>query len=181
MGCCCSIPPEPASPPIPEGKIRICVAGTHVSPHVSRARQIAAYLAHKYPDQFETWFYFLPFDVCCCDGYFSYIQEKTKDIKFPPHLKGHSTTPLVWLLNGPEQSWTVLGGRSEFFSWAVAQFPQDKELQKLAGYKFSELCHDCKSCCCSCCCCGYDPEDPFYSSTCGKGKYATAPLIKNAH
>jgi len=43
--------PCPASGPVPQGKIRICIAGTVVGPHDARAHKIASAIAAAYPDQ----------------------------------------------------------------------------------------------------------------------------------
>lgn len=162
MGACCSHAPETPSPPIPEGITRICVAGGGTSPHVARARQVASYIAKHYADKYETWFYFTSPGICG-DGYYPYIQEKTKNITFPDRLKGHATMPLVWFENGPEKTWTVIGGREDLGKWAIKEFPNDKVLVELAGsFAFSEACH-------AACCCAYDEDDEKdreYFSTC---------------
>ena len=45
--------PCPGSGPVPENKIRICVAGTpSLGPHDARAHKIAAAIAAAYPDQY---------------------------------------------------------------------------------------------------------------------------------
>ena len=43
--------PCPGSGPVPENKIRICVAGS-LGPHDARAHKIAATIAAAYPDQY---------------------------------------------------------------------------------------------------------------------------------
>lgn len=180
MGACCSSAPEPPSPPIPEGVTRICIAGGVSSPHVARARQIASLIAHKHSDKYETWFHFQSPGVCC-DGHYTYIVEKTKDVKFPEHLKNHSTMPFIWMETGPAKTWTVIGGRQELADWAKKEFPEDAELIDIANnWKVSEACH-------GACCCAYDesdPKDAKYFSTSLKRKNqpvagSDAPLTKN--
>lgn len=180
MGCICSPcrhEQETPSPPIPTGITRICVAGGKMSPHVARARMIAAYICKKYSSKYESWFYFTS-PGACGEGYFPYIVEKTKNVTFPEHLKGHSTMPLIWFENGADKKWTVIGGRQDFADWAMKEFPNDKELVALAStFKVSQLCH-------ATCCCAFDEEDdPEYFSTCLKNqKYdPSGSLIANQH
>jgi hypothetical protein len=45
--------PCPASGPVPQNKIRICVAGTY-GPHDARAHKIASAIASAQPDKFAT-------------------------------------------------------------------------------------------------------------------------------
>ena len=50
--------PEPERPPVPAGKVRVCVAGFAVSHNVGRAASVARAIVANSPDQFESWFYF---------------------------------------------------------------------------------------------------------------------------
>ena len=95
------------------------------------------------------------------DGYFPYIQRKTANIEFPDHLKGHSTMPLVWLENGENKTWTVIGGRSHLADWAIKTFPNDKEIVETAkGFNPMETFHE------GYCCRSDEVEDPHMFSTC---------------
>lgn len=50
--------PVPERPPVPAGKVRVCVAGFAVSHNVGRAASVARAIVANSPDQFESWFYF---------------------------------------------------------------------------------------------------------------------------
>jgi hypothetical protein len=50
--------PVPERPPVPAGKVRVCVAGFAVSHNVGRAASVARAIAANSPEQFESWFYF---------------------------------------------------------------------------------------------------------------------------
>eukprot|EP00388_Colpodella_angusta_P037656 GDKK01042170.1.p1 GENE.GDKK01042170.1~~GDKK01042170.1.p1 ORF type:complete len:204 (+),score=26.04 GDKK01042170.1:23-613(+) len=114
--------------PVPAGKIRICVASFNLSRWGGRAHHLAAHLAKTYPDKFESWYYF--------DGMgqvYRYMIDTFDKVPFPTNIKGHNTSPLVWLevnksvANGASAEeintidgnaiLEVLGGCSEFQSW----------------------------------------------------------------
>jgi hypothetical protein len=111
MGSSQSVPPPP-SLPVPAGKVRICVAGYKVSTHTGRARKIATHLAKQHPDKFETWFYF-----ASGSDYEAFLKRKFDAVPFPPHLKGHASSPFVWLETGADNQITPIGGRSHFCEW----------------------------------------------------------------
>lgn len=82
----------PPQSEVPRGKIRICVAGTTYSPYVGRAHKLAHHLATTYPDKFESWYYW-----DSKGAYFRFIIDTFDKVPFPAAVKGHSTTPLIWL------------------------------------------------------------------------------------
>jgi hypothetical protein len=110
MGCGASVPPPP-SLPVPAGKIRICVTGYTISHHTGRTRKIATHLAREHPDKFETWFYFAGSE------YHEFTKQKFEQVPFPEHLKGHGSSPFVWLETGAGNQITPIGGRSHFCEW----------------------------------------------------------------
>lgn len=81
--------------PIPAGKKRICVAAFQVNSWIVAAhgaRMIAAEIQRVHPDEYETWFYFTN-----KDNFYSFLKEKFDPVPFPEHLKGHETSPFVWI------------------------------------------------------------------------------------
>jgi len=130
-----SVPPRK---PVPEGKIRICEAGYNVSPHTGRARQIIGYIAAKYPNEYESWFYF-----DSGDKYFGFLKQTFDSVPFPENLKGHATSPFIWLETGQNQIHQLIGGRTDLATWVKSKFPQDKELLELAAHwHLSDTFHD---------------------------------------
>ena len=55
MGCCSSVP-LPERPPVPEGKIRICIAGLKMSHNVGTAKLVSEAIFEKNEDKYEFWF-----------------------------------------------------------------------------------------------------------------------------
>ena len=105
-------PNPPPSPPIGAGKTRICIAGfTHSAP-TSKAHYMADIIAKAFPDKFETWYYW-----DSGSAFYGYIIPKFDSVPFPPHLKGHSTSPFVWLERGAEKTIEPIGGAKEFSAW----------------------------------------------------------------
>jgi len=128
----------PPRKPVPAGKIRICEAGYNASPHTGRARQIIGYIAAKYPNEYESWFYF-----DAGDKYFKFLHDMFDNVTFPAHLKGHATSPFVWLETGANEINTLIGGRADLAAWVKTKFPNDKELLELAGkWTFGDTFHD---------------------------------------
>jgi len=128
----------PPRKPVPEGKTRICQAGYTASPHTGRARQIVGYIAAKYPNEFESWFYF-----DSGDKYFAFLHEMFDKVPFPDHLKGHATSPFIWFETGNNQIAQLIGGRQDLANWCKTKFPQDKELLELcAHWKVADTFHD---------------------------------------
>jgi glutathione S-transferase len=128
----------PPRKPVPQGKIRICEAGYNASPHTGRARQIIGYIAAKYPNEYESWFYF-----DAGDKYFKFLHDMFDNVTFPAHLKGHGTSPFIWLETAPNEIHTLIGGRADLATWVKSKFPNDKELLELAGkWTFGDTFHD---------------------------------------
>jgi len=122
----------PPSNPVPQNKLRICVAGYKISTHTGRARRLAALIASKYPDSYETWFYFDGSDY-----YYNFLKEKFDPIPFPEHLKGHSSSPFVWFERGSKCGIEPIGGRSHFAEWVMKQFVNDEEIIKCASVSWT--------------------------------------------
>ncbi len=119
----------PPSTPVPEGKIRICVAGgTHSAP-TAKAHELAALIAKRYPTRFETWFYFDQY------AYWLFIR-KFDTVPFPPHLKGHSTTPFVWFERGATNVIEPIGGSTDLSKWALDNL-DDEQVKTLAKEPYS--------------------------------------------
>ncbi len=131
-----SVPKPPPTPPVAAGKTRICVTGYTMSPPTAHAHNLAALIAKKYPDQFETWYYF---DNFCC---FSFMQQKFDPVPFPAHLKGHSTSPFVWFETSPNVI-EPIGGNDHFSAWAKTRFASDSEIAQYAAAAptMSEMMH----------------------------------------
>jgi hypothetical protein len=128
MGGGNSKPNPPARNPVPEGKIRICEAGFKVSTHTGRARRIIGAIAKKYPEKYESWFYF-----DSGDAYYGFLKEMFDPIPFPDHLKGHSSSPFIWLESGSDNKIDLIGGRCYLADWVKKTFPEDQELLALAA------------------------------------------------
>jgi hypothetical protein len=118
----------PPRKPVPEGKTRICVSGFTVSHHTGRARSIAALIAQKYPDKYESWFYFTT-----GQAYYTFLKNTFDSVPFPDHLKGHSSSPFVWLEKGAQNEIQPLGGRDYFADWAKQNFADDQQVVELAS------------------------------------------------
>ena len=106
---------KPKLTPVPAGKKRICVAGyTHSSP-TANAHYMADMVARAQPGKFESWYFF--------DQYtffqFTAWRFSSPEIKFPPHLKGHSTSPFCWLEEGPNNTVTPIGGSDDLRAWVL--------------------------------------------------------------
>jgi hypothetical protein len=103
----------PKVTPVPAGKIRICVSGyTHSAP-TAKARYLATLIAEEFPDKFETWFYF------SSSMFFNFTAKKFANVDFPAHLKGHATSPFVWLETGSDNVIEPLGGAEFLSAWAL--------------------------------------------------------------
>ena len=120
----------PASLPVPVGKVRICMAGLKLSHHTGRAREIAVRLAALRPDLFETWFYY-----DSSSNFYSFLGAKFETVPFPPHLKGHDSSPFVWLETAPNVV-EPIGGRSHFCEWLLKNH---SGIVEAAGGDFSRL------------------------------------------
>lgn len=110
------VAPPPQSLPVPSGKTRICVVGySTVSPSTAHAHELADVIAKSMPQKFESWYYFSNM------GWSSYCVSRTKDVEFPSELKGHSTSPFVFLEEDGGAKTTPIGGDSQFSAWALKQ------------------------------------------------------------
>jgi len=128
----------PPRKPVPAGKIRICEAGYNASPHTGRARQIVGYIASHYPNEYESWFYF-----DSGDKYFAFLHQMFDNVKFPENLKGHATSPFIWMETGNNEIAELIGGRAELSAWAKAKFPKDQGLVDLCStWKVGDTFHD---------------------------------------
>ena len=135
--------PVPPRKPVPSGKTRICVAGFNASPHVGRARTLAALIASKYPDKYETWFHF-----CSHSDFYAFTAATFDAVPFPENIKGHSSAPFCWL-ETPPNTIQPLGGRAELAAWATATFAADEPIvAHAATWKISDTFHngDCIIC-----------------------------------
>lgn len=121
---------NPAPPPpqtkVPDGKTRICITGySTVSPPSAKAHVIADEIAKADP-QFETWYYWSN------TGWSSFAQKRTADCVFPCELKGHSTSPFVYLEQAGTDSIVPIGGCDRFAKWAKDKFPNAEAVVKAA-------------------------------------------------
>jgi hypothetical protein len=130
----------PARRPVPEGKRRLCVAGYKTSPYTGHARELAGLIARKYSDRFESWFYF---DESA--AYFEFLKVTFDPVPFPPRLKGHDSSPFVWIETGPNTIAELIGGDKQFSEWAMKAFPGDKDVEADA----KDSCWTCRVICCS--------------------------------
>lgn len=84
------------------------------------AFQLSGRIAKKYPEEYETWYY-----VCkSSNEYYGFLKEKFDPVPFPPHLKGHETTPFVWFENNTEANTndvTPIGGGSHLREYVMKQ------------------------------------------------------------
>jgi hypothetical protein len=122
---------------VPEGKIRLCVAGFKISHHTGRAQKLAVEIQRSFPDQYETWFYF-----SWPSAYRAYLTGLLTN-EFKPAfeanpdspLKGHMTSPICWLEEknaGGETVITPLGGRDRFCEWALSKHNDSPTIHELA-------------------------------------------------
>jgi hypothetical protein len=104
------------------------VAGFTISHHTGRARTIAALIAKKYPEKYESWFYFTS-----GEAYYAFLKDTFDSVPFPQHLKGHSSSPFVWFERGGNNEIEPIGGRDYFAEWAKKTFAEDKQVVELAS------------------------------------------------
>ena len=120
-----SKPNPPKSTPVPAGKTRICVVGyTHSGP-TAKAHYLADKIARKYPDKYESWYYFDQFAL------WTYLKEKFDAVPFPQHLKGHATSPFCWFESGASNTIVPVGGSDHLSEWALKNFT-DADIVQLA-------------------------------------------------
>lgn len=124
-GNCTAVCNPPKSSPVPIGKIRICVAGfTHSGP-TAKAHYLADLIARSNPAKYESWYYFDSF------AFYPFTKAKFDSVPFPPHLKGHATSPFCWLERTPNII-EPLGGSDHLSNWALDNI-QDKAVRDYAA------------------------------------------------
>ena len=124
-------PNPPKSGPVPSGKIRLCVAGYPISPPTAKAHYLADLIAKKFQSKYETWYYW--HDV----SLWRYLKEKTDPVPFPPHLKGHRTSPFCWLERSPNVM-EPIGGADHLSKWAQENI-DDVEVKAFAAKSMWEF------------------------------------------
>eukprot|EP00743_Colponemidia_sp_Colp-15_P014826 GILK01017656.1.p1 GENE.GILK01017656.1~~GILK01017656.1.p1 ORF type:complete len:227 (+),score=9.47 GILK01017656.1:83-682(+) len=119
----------PPQTEVPRGKIRICVSGYHYSEYAGRSQWLANHLATTYPDKFESWYYW-----AWMGPFFRYNINTFDKVPFPTPIKGHASSPMVWLevnkadatgnsalpenaIDGNNAVLEVIGGNAEFQTW----------------------------------------------------------------
>lgn len=122
----------PPTPPIPQGVTRIGVSGySYVSPPTTKAHFLADRIAKKYPQQYETWYYWSIF------SYHKFLAEKFGKISFKEigceNLIGHDTSPFVWLERADGKKLECIGGSDDFANWVKKNFPNDEDLVNVAS------------------------------------------------
>eukprot|EP00759_Apiculatamorpha_spiralis_P017952 PhF_6_TR24019/c0_g1_i1/m.33629 len=118
----------PPFPPVPAGKSRVCVAGYWMSPYTAKAHELAHIIATKYTRNYESWYYWDNW------GFSPFIVAKFDPVPFPPHLKGHSSSPMVWIERAGGDI-EPIGGSDYFSEWVLKKFPEDAELTEIARSK----------------------------------------------
>jgi len=121
-------------PQVPEGVTRICVSGFGISHHTGRARAIASAIADKYPDKYETWYYFdtRGFRPSFLDSIKSEISSSADDggvlsDESKTILSEHNASPFCWLeetstTTNKKKLFTPIGGRDSLCDWAKKTF-----------------------------------------------------------
>jgi hypothetical protein len=134
--------PVPERPAVPEGKIRICVAGFGISHNVSQAQRLASAIAKAYPTKYQTWFYFSTFGF---SQFLKVIKTEIPEVQRSlastkdsgKTMAEHTSAPFVWLetTTGSDTKTTTMiakGGRDMFCEWACQEFPDNGSIQELA-------------------------------------------------
>lgn len=132
---------QPPRNPVPEGKTRLCVAGDNICPYAGRSRDVAALIQTLFPDKYETWFYFGE-----TKEFHAFTKVMFDSVPFPPHLKGHASSPFVWLEIGSNNEITPIGGNDHFCKWALEHpdFANSKPITKLinAWFGYGDIFHN---------------------------------------
>ncbi len=108
----------PPSKPIPAGKTRICMAAFPAAAH---GVHVSNAIAAQFPEEYETWYYVSP-----KDEYYAYL-KRWDSVPFPDHLKGHQTSPFIWLERaGAEHKEQIdvvqlIGPSEKLGEWALQQ------------------------------------------------------------
>ena len=108
--------PVPPLNPVPQGKTRICIAGFSISTYTGLAHRLAGLIGALHGNHYETWYYW-----DSQKAYYAFLQQKFDPIPFPPHLKGHDSSPFVWLERGSANEIELIGGATEFQKWVLKQ------------------------------------------------------------
>jgi len=110
-------PPLPPRNPVPEGKIRICVAGYSQSPHFSRALHVADEIGKANP-QYETWFY-----GPSRDKYLEWLADWKNKENVADQWKQHNTSPICWFEKPGGEPIEIVGGRDRLCEWTSKNLP----------------------------------------------------------
>ena len=127
----------PPAPPLKPGVDRFCVAAYSCSPPSAHAHLLADKIAQKYPDKIETYYYFSLL------AYFKFLEEKFGKVSFKEigceHLKGHDTSPFVWIERDKETAekegkkpLECIGGDDKFIEFVNQHFT-DPEIIEFAN------------------------------------------------
>jgi len=118
-------PSPPRADPVEDGVTRIGVIGYTMSGPTGKAHDLANLIAKKYPKKYDTYYYFDNF------GWGSFSLQRFADVPFPDRLKGHSTSPFVWLEQSGGKT-TPIGGSDDMSTWALETFSDDEEVVRAA-------------------------------------------------
>lgn len=130
MGSSTSLPAPPLKP-VPVGKTRICMAAFPYALH--GVVQTSTKIVSLFPNQYESWYYVAP-----KANFYDFIQQKFENVPFPDHLKGHETSPFVWLETcniDHTNNITPIGGGDKFHKWVAEQndLKGNEEVMKLVN------------------------------------------------
>ena len=114
----------PRTSPVPQGRIRICVAGFTHSPPTAKAHFLADMIAKRFPAHYETWYYFDQWT------FYDFTKWKFESVPFPDHLKGHNTSPFCWVVDSTGAI-TPIGGAEHFSEWVLHNI-DDSECHEFA-------------------------------------------------
>jgi hypothetical protein len=128
--------PAASAPPrslVPQGKTRIGVSGMIGGP-AAKAHYLADLIANKYPDKYETWYFF-----GTSNSFYGFTKELTGPLNFKElgceHLIGHASSPFCFLeknVNGKNVCQPI-GGADYLSEFAKKEFPNDKDIIALAN------------------------------------------------
>ncbi len=126
--------------PVAAGKTRICIAGFTASSYTGLAHRLSGLIGALYSENYETWYYW-----DSQERYYIFLKDKFDPVPFPPHLKGHSSSPFVWLEHGETNSIELIGGATAFQAWVLQQpdLALNNHIKSVASgkWKFSDIFH----------------------------------------
>ncbi len=126
--------------PVPAGKTRICIAGFNYSSYTGLAHRLGGIVGGLYSGAYETWYYW-----DSQGAYYAFLKDKFDPIPFPAHLKGHSSSPFVWLERGENNEIELIGGATEFQKWTLQQtdLAANGDIKAVAqgSWKLSDISH----------------------------------------